>query len=56
MSFLLKGIVFSKGFISRKKASGLPSGYRHRMLSEMASKPLSDIKDMTLFNLCYVAI
>lgn len=57
MSFLLKkGIVFGKGFLYRKNTSDVPYGYRHRLLSEIANKPLSEIKNMTLFELCYVAL
>ena len=57
MSFLLKkGIVFSKGFLHRKNGNHPPVGYKYRMLSEIASKPLSEIATMTLFELCYVAL
>lgn len=55
MSFLLKGIVFSKGFLYKRK-SDMPVGYRDLMLSEIMDMSLNEISTMTLFDLCYVAI
>lgn len=55
MSFLLKGMLFGKGFLYARKTD-VPVGYRPRMLSEIMDKTLSEIQDMTLFDLCYVKI